>query len=42
MEEDLAKPLKTFQPLKDFLIPPSGDQTLFNYVEVIFQDNVVF
>ena len=42
MEEDLAEPLKTLQPLKDFLIPPSGDQALFNYVEVIFQDNVVF
>lgn len=42
MEEDPAEPLKTFQPLKDFLIPPSGDQALFNYVEIIFQDNVVF
>lgn len=42
MEEDLAEPLKTFQPLEDFLIPPSGDQALFNYVEVLFQDNVMF
>lgn len=42
MEEDLAEPLKTFQPLEDFLIPLSGDQALFNYVEVLFQDNVMF
>lgn len=29
-------------PRKSFLIPPPEDQTLFNYVEVLYQDKAVF